>query len=164
MTELEAALIGDSAGAPPAHIIEGLDAASAHCRIDDVPHTVYQELWHAAFWQRLTLDWIEGSETRFPVHNAQAFPAAPEIEAENWLSLCARFLAGAEQSAAVSRALDRLDHRVQCTSRPGLPMREKSIRDLLEGTAAHNQYHLGRIVLLRQLLHQWPPPSGGDTW
>ena len=25
-------------------------------------------------------------------------------------------------------------------------------------------YHLGRIVLLRQLLGAWPPASGGFTW
>jgi uncharacterized damage-inducible protein DinB len=29
---------------------------------------------------------------------------------------------------------------------------------------AHNSYHAGQAVLLRQLLGQWPPPSGGLTW
>jgi hypothetical protein len=37
-------------------------------------------------------------------------------------------------------------------------------RDQVEGIAAHNAYHLGRIVLIRQMLGSWPPPSGGDTW
>ena len=32
------------------------------------------------------------------------------------------------------------------------------------GFAAHNAYHLGRVVLLRQMMGSWPPPSGGLTW
>ena len=38
------------------------------------------------------------------------------------------------------------------------------VRDQLISLAAHNAYHLGRIVLLRQLLQAWPPASGGFTW
>jgi hypothetical protein len=39
-----------------------------------------------------------------------------------------------------------------------------SVRDQLISLATHNAYHLGRIVLLRQLLQAWPPASGGFTW
>jgi hypothetical protein len=39
-----------------------------------------------------------------------------------------------------------------------------TVRDQLISLASHNAYHLGRIVLLRQLLHAWPPASGGFTW
>jgi hypothetical protein len=39
-----------------------------------------------------------------------------------------------------------------------------TVREQLESLTAHNGYHLGRIVLLRQLLGIWPPPAGGDTW
>lgn len=164
MTELESALIGNSAAAPPDHIIEGLDDVTAHQRIERVPHTIYEELWHAAFWQRLSLDWIEGIESPYPAHNAESFPSSAEASAETWDALCLRFLAGAHKSAVIAAAQDRLDRLVRCTSRPGVLLREKSIRDLLESTAAHNHYHLGRIVLLRQLLSIWPPPSGGDSW
>jgi hypothetical protein len=38
------------------------------------------------------------------------------------------------------------------------------VREQLESFAAHNAYHFGRIVLLRQMLGSWPPPSGGLTW
>ena len=30
--------------------------------------------------------------------------------------------------------------------------------------AAHNAYHLDRIVVLRQLHQAWPPVSGGFSW
>jgi hypothetical protein len=39
-----------------------------------------------------------------------------------------------------------------------------SVREQLENLAAHNAYHLGRIVLLRQLHGAWPPVCGGFTW
>jgi hypothetical protein len=39
-----------------------------------------------------------------------------------------------------------------------------TIREQLESLAAHNAYHLGRVVLLRQLQNNWPPPDGGDSW
>jgi hypothetical protein len=39
-----------------------------------------------------------------------------------------------------------------------------TIHDQLVSLTAHNAYHLGRIVLLRQLQGNWPPPDGGFTW
>ena len=38
-----------------------------------------------------------------------------------------------------------------------------TVREQLESLAAHNAYHFGRIVLLRQLRQAWPPPSGGSA-
>ena len=35
---------------------------------------------------------------------------------------------------------------------------------MLHTIASHNSYHLGQIVLVRQLLGAWPPPGGGLTW
>jgi hypothetical protein len=39
-----------------------------------------------------------------------------------------------------------------------------TVREQLESLAAHDAYHFGRIVLLRQLCGAWPPKSGGFTW
>jgi len=52
---------------------------------------------------------------------------------------------------------------VLCPS-PVNPTRAMTVREQLESFAAHNAYHFGRIVLLRQMLGSWPPPSGGLTW
>jgi hypothetical protein len=41
---------------------------------------------------------------------------------------------------------------------------EKSRLEMLHTIAGHNSYHVGQVVLLRQLLAAWPPPSGGLTW
>jgi len=39
-----------------------------------------------------------------------------------------------------------------------------SVRGQLISLAAHNAYHLGRIVVLRQLQRAWPPVSDGFSW
>lgn len=44
------------------------------------------------------------------------------------------------------------------------PIRKKKPAEILQVTAAHNSYHLGQIVLLRQLIGAWPPAAGGFTW
>jgi uncharacterized damage-inducible protein DinB len=161
MNELEQTLIGDSAAAPPAHILEGIESELAHRVVEGAPHSIYQELWHIAFWQQVTLDWVNGVETPFPARPSDGFPAD---RSEPWGQLCRRFLQGNQQAADVAGDENRLEQSVRCPSRPGNPVRIMSVREQLESLAAHNAYHFGRIVLLRQLLGAWPPPSGGFSW
>jgi len=164
MNELAQALIGDSYAAPASHIIEGLSDEIVHRRRANIPHTIYEELWHIAFWQQVTLDWIQGIETPFPDKPSDGFPSDSEAASEDWQQLCRRFLQTAEQAATSARDIGRLDEPIRCPSRPGSPVRIMSVRDQLVSLAAHNAYHLGRIVLLRQLHQAWPPASGGYTW
>jgi uncharacterized damage-inducible protein DinB len=162
MSELEQALTGDSAATPAAHIIEGLNEELVHRIFPNVPHTIYEELWHLAFWQEISLDWIRGIETPFPAKFSDGFPS--KTNAESWEHLSQRFLETAEQAAAAARDTSYLDESVRCPSRPGTPTRVMSVRDQLISLAAHNAYHLGRIVVLRQLHQAWPPVSGGFSW
>ena len=164
MTELEQVLIGDSAHTPPANILASLTSEAAHRAIDGAPRTIYEELWHIAFWQQVTLDWVRGIETPYPVHDSEGFSSAEDGEREDWDRLRLRFFATSEEAVAVARDVSRLDVQVRCPSRPGMPERVMTVRDQLESLGAHNAYHFGRIVLLRQLLGLWPPPSGGDSW
>jgi hypothetical protein len=53
---------------------------------------------------------------------------------------------------------------IQCPSPPGKPTRTMTVREQLESLTAHNAYHVGRIVLLRQINGSWPPAAGGFTW
>lgn len=164
MNELAEALIGESAFAAPAHIIEALHDGLSQRKIPSAPHTIYQELWHIAFWQQMTLDWISGLETPFPANAADPFPTEAQMAAEPWPALCRRYVDGAQQAAQIAADATRLGVTIRCPSRPGQPVRLMTVQDQLISLAAHNAYHLGRIVLLRQLLGAWPPPSGGFTW
>jgi uncharacterized damage-inducible protein DinB len=164
MNELESALVGDSYAAPPAHILDGLGDDLVHKDVAGAPHTIYQELWHIAFWQQVTLDWIGGIETPYPACPSSGFPTQMDTDIESWHQLCQRSLDGSQKAAAITREVEKLEQMVRCPSRPGAPVRTMSIREQLESLAAHNAYHLGRIVLLRQLCQAWPPPSGGFSW
>ncbi len=135
-----------------------------HQHTPGAPHTIYEEVWHLAFWQQITLDWIHGTETPYPLNPAVGFPGESETRREGWGPLCRRFLDGCEEAATLARDPDRLGQLVRCPSRPGKPIRTMTVREQLESLAAHNAYHLGRVVLLRQLNHAWPPTSGGFTW
>ena len=164
VSELKEALAGDSAFTPVTHILEGLAEELVHKAPQGAPHSIYEELWHIAFWQEMTLDWIAGLETAYPASPRDAFPTAPDMEKENWGQLCERFFAGLGLAADAAEDEARWNVQVRCTSRPGELVRRMTVREQLESLAAHNAYHFGRIVLLRQLLGAWPPPSGGFSW
>jgi uncharacterized damage-inducible protein DinB len=164
MSELARALTGDSAAAPASHILENLGADIVGRKFEGVPHTIYQELWHLAFWQQISLDWISGKETPYPKTPSDAFPAESVTDRSGWEELLERFLSGCDEAAAITLEPERLEDMIVCPSRPGHPSRTMTVREQLESLAAHNSYHLGRIVLLRQIFGSWPPPSGGYTW
>ncbi len=164
MNELEQVLAGDSAHARPAEILEGLAAVAAHDTVPGAPRTIYEELWHIAFWQGVTLDWVRGIETPYPVHASAGFPTADDALREDWDQLRQRFFAANREAAEAALDASRLEAEVRCPSRPGMPVRVMTVREQLESLGAHNAYHFGRIVLLRQLQGLWPPPSGGFSW
>ena len=164
MNELERAIVGDSAAAPPAHIFRRSKGMSRIESMKGSPHTIYQELWHITFWQQVTLDWVNGIETPFPIHPSAGFPNQADEALEDWDQLLRRFFRGNHQAAARAANEKNLEQAVRCPSRPGNPVRVMSVREQLESLAAHNAYHFGRIVLLRQLCNAWPPPSGGFSW
>ncbi len=153
MPELEQALIGESAHAAPSQILEGLSDATVHRALPGAPHTIYQELWH-----------IAGRETPYPASPSDPFPNHSQTVRESWANLCAHFHKKAADAASIARNTTRLELPIRCTSRPGDPIRAMTVREQLESLAAHNAYHFGRIVLLRQLCGAWPPKSGGFTW
>jgi len=164
MNELALTFVGDSAHTPPSHILEAVPDAMAHAHVPGATHTIYEELWHAAFWQQVMLERVKGLGTPTPDHNSVSFPSAEQTSAESWAALCRRFLAGAEEAAALAESDDaKLNAVVRCPS-PTSPGRRMTVREQLESFAAHNAYHFGRIVQLRQMLGSWPPPSGGLTW
>jgi len=164
MNELEQVLAGDSAHTPPAEILDGLEAEAAHRVVPGAPRSIYAELWHIAFWQQITLDWVRGIETPYPVHASAGFPSAGDAAREDWDQLRQRFIAANREAAGEARDTSRHNVQVRCPSRPGEAVRVMTVREQLESLGAHNAYHFGRIVLLRQLQGLWPPPSGGFSW
>jgi len=164
MRELARTIVADSAFAPVKNILQTIPEHQAYAKptagTGSAPHSIYDEVWHLAFWQEITLEWVQGKATPYPEHAALGFPADVS---EPWESVRERFLAGTQTAAAIANDTERLEVTVACP-RPNEPLRAMTVREQLESLAAHNGYHLGRVVLLRQLQGNWPPRDGGDTW
>jgi len=164
MTELERALTSDSAFTPPSHILEDISADLAQQPHPGAPHTIYAELWHITFWQRISIDWCTGIETPIPPHASAGFPTPAQASDEPWPALRTRFFVELAQAAALTHDPALLQTPIRCPSLPSVPTRSMTVEEQLISLAAHNAYHLGRIVLLRQLAGAWPPRAGGFTW
>jgi uncharacterized damage-inducible protein DinB len=164
MNELGQLLVGQVAHTAPSRVLECVDAELASRKTAGATHTIYEEVWHLAFWQQISLDWAQGIETPCPEHASIGFPTPEQIASEPWGAVKKRFLDGTEAAAALTRDAATLDRKIVCPSPPGHPSRTMTVREQLENLAAHNAYHLGRVVLLRQINNAWPPPTGSFTW
>jgi uncharacterized damage-inducible protein DinB len=127
---------------PRAHLLSGLTLEQVTLVPDGASHSIYEELWHAAGYQRFIIE-------RDPTPGDHYPNAAPERE-QQWHDLVQQFLEGAQAAVALAQAPDRLAVEVE----PGVTM-----ADELYSVAVHNAYHLGKIVALRQRIGAWPPPN-----
>ena len=143
--------------APRDHILEGLTVEQVGARPDGTPHSIYEELWHAAEWQRIVLEQNEAAAKRF--EGGEQFPASPAPENETaWQELVDSFLAYSERAVKLAQNETWLEAE-ESADNPGFTW-----RNALEVLAVHSAYHLGKIVLLRQLLGCWSaPPEDAQT-
>jgi len=151
-------LFDNHAHIPALSALDGLTVHHADVRIAHAPHSIAEIVMHLAFWQEWFCGRCDGSAEPLPASAAVGWPApAPE----SWDAVRARFAAGLERGTALGDG---------DTARPISPpidyppLAAYTVRDAIEHMAAHNAHHLGQIVLLRQMLGAWPPPSGSYTW
>ena len=130
---------------PRAHLLSGLTLEQVTLRPDGASHSIYEELWHAAGYQRSIVDRVQAVGEYYP-------STAPEHERQ-WHDLVHQFLEGARAAVAWAQAPDRLAMEVE----PGVTMSAE-----LQSVAVHNAYHLGKIVALRQRIGAWPPKAATD--
>jgi uncharacterized damage-inducible protein DinB len=134
--------------------LEALDWRLAGVRLKGAPHSIFQIVNHVVFWQDWVVDWLNGLEPPIPKHAAVSWPGqvAPANSGE-WKQAIAHLKRGMKR-------LDRRSHGSNLLAKRG----KKTHLQMLQTIAAHNSYHLGQVVVLRQMLAVWPPPSGGLTW
>lgn len=151
MTALATLLTGDGAYANVREILKGIELRQLGVRPDVAPHSIYEELWHLVYWQDFLLDWIQGKGRSLPENEADSWPIRQEpADLTEARDLVRRFLEGINTAREIAAEPDRL----------ATVVREKyTVQSLLETLLAHNSYHLGKIVLLRQLIGIWPHPS-----
>lgn len=143
---------------PPKQMLGDLTEADASARPDRAPHSVAEIVAHLDFWQGWFLRRCRGEAAPMASSAAAGWPA---VSPGSWVELRDRFLAGSEAAAAFDAG--ELERRIA----PAIefpPLAEYTVRDALTHMAMHNSHHLGQVVLIRQLLGSWPPPSGSFTW
>lgn len=143
----------------PRPALDGLTAELADRRVPGAPHSIAELVAHMAFWQAWFAGRCDGTAGPMPQSAAIGWPAP---EPGGWDPLRRRFLDGLERVAALGDAGDqarRLDPPIEFP-----PLASITVGEVIVHVAAHNAHHLGQVVLLRQLLGAWPPPSGSYTW
>lgn len=138
--------------------IDGLSAAEAKRRVTGVAHSVAEIVAHMSFWQ----DWFHSRCMGLPQPMVSSASAGwPAVAPGTWPTVQAHFVERLHELAAlaggdVSRPLT-----------PSIefpPLASYTLGDALIHVATHNAHHVGQVIVLRQLLGAWPPPSGSWTW
>lgn len=152
----QSGLHGEDAHVDPLSVFEGLQWEMADKKPAGCPHSVWQILNHMIFWQDFILDYLQGEVPNSPEHAEDSWPGgtAPFNRAE-WNGTVFRFNEGLEK--ADNEAKKDLQ---EC----GFGNSESSRGDFLAMLMVHNSYHTGQVALIRRMIGEWPPPSGGDTW
>jgi DinB superfamily len=155
MNPLQSVLIAKAAFAKPENIIGGIPLGLATVRPEGLLHSLYEELWHLHYWLRFSLADIRGEQPTLPAHSAEAFPNDNATLSEaSWQKLHDGVLETLHTVAALADDETELRRMFR---------KDKTVRDELTIIAAHNAYHFGRMVMLRQLLGIWSSELG-DTW
>ena len=136
------ALSGQGAHLDPTRVFENLDWKLAGSRPEGVSHSISQVLHHMVFWQDWILQWLDGRRTS----TTGSWRSSPPMSRREWERSIAQFNAGLAELSRRAREESPF-HKSGRTSR----------LEMLNTAAAHNSYHAGQVVILRQLLKSWPP-------
>lgn len=134
--------------APRESIFAGLTLEQVGERPNEVPHSIYQELWHAAMVLKISLDEGRIALERWPY--AQHFPlSSAPVNQQEWDDLVEMFLTYSRRAVTLAKDEGWLN-----TQEPEYP--QSTWRDALEFLAVHTAYHLGKVICLRQIMKIWP--------
>ncbi len=148
------AISGTGAHVEAKHALGGLDWKTAGSRPDGIPHSIFQLVNHMVFWQEWVVKWLDGKNATIPKHASGSWPGrVGPTTAKDWKETVKRFVSGLEKLNEQSLGADLYSKRGR-----------KSRLEMIQTIVLHNSYHLGQIVLIRQMFGAWPPPSGGLTW
>jgi uncharacterized damage-inducible protein DinB len=144
---------------PPAKALEELSLEEAECHVPGTHHSIAEIVAHMNFWMTWFCDRCEGVSAPMVATAAEGWP---DVEPGSWPAIREAFLDSLARAVAIAER-GRLDMSLA----PPIefpPLANYTIRDALVHVSVHNAHHLGQVILLRQLMGVWPPPSGSWTW
>ncbi len=110
------------------------------------PNTIAALLHHITYWNRLLIQRINGTHVEVPESNGYDVPALHSED--DWQMLKEDNINSAHEVAAAIRAFDE-----SWLASPILPGYATAYRNF-QGTAEHIHYHLGQMVILKQLIRK----------
>jgi uncharacterized damage-inducible protein DinB len=154
-------LCGESVHLEPAAVLEGPAADQAHAKPNGLPHSIAEIVAHMCYWQ----EWFNGCAvagfTGIAQHAVDGWPAVP---ADEWDTLCARYLRTVDDAKRIVAQSDSLAEPILPPGVPIAALAKESHGSGILHAAVHNSHHLGQILTMRQLMGLWPPPSGTIAW
>jgi uncharacterized damage-inducible protein DinB len=161
-SELTQLLRGRGAHADPLACIEDLTPEVAVRQVDGFPHSIFALVYHINYWMDYELRRVNGKKPAYPEHAAASWPS--QAETGEWPTVAKRCRQLLDRYAALAKSpSEEMQRNIEATY-PGHLNLASSLSAVLWQIVAHNSYHVGQIVMLRQALGVWPPPQGGDTW
>jgi uncharacterized damage-inducible protein DinB len=154
MSKFQGVLISNGAFAKPAQILQAIPFDKVVLRPHNVPHSLFEELYHLDYWQTFMLLEVQGKAVTYPEHNSESFPATNTVNEQGWRDLVAKVLAELQTAVDISKSETITTMKTA---------RGEPAEDILVALVAHNAYHFGRMVMLRQLLGIWSSEMG-DSW
>src|SRR5208283_2869972 len=98
-------LYGKGAHANPVACVADLSAELAGRHVENLPHSVWQIVWHMNFWTDYELRRIRGEKPHYPDHASESWPpnSAPASDSE-WKKEVARFVELIASLAATAKS------------------------------------------------------------
>lgn len=126
------------------HTLQDVTLAEAVTRTPASPNTIAALLHHLTFWNRVMARRALGEPTE--IGPANGFDAPDLRTTADWVALQADNLQSAHELAAAIRSVDsaRLEE-------PILPAYSSAYKNL-QGAVEHVHYHLGQLVVLKNLV------------
>lgn len=145
-------LDGKNTHANPLKALKGLSATEARKVPTPDINSIWNNLFHMVFWQDITLKSIKGEKIDWEGIKGKDWlsPDAMKNDAD-WDTLIMAFKKGLEEYKKLLATGD-------LTALIPAWNNEPVLKGILV-TAQHNSYHIGQIVMARQLLGKWPPPD-----
>lgn len=134
--------------APRETIFAGLTLEQVTARPNEVPHSIYQELWHAAMALKISLDEGRAALEHWPYEQHFPVSSAPANQQE-WDELVEMFMTYSRRAVTLAK-----DESWLTAPEPEYP--QSRWRDGLEFLAVHTAYHMGKVMCLRQVMKIWP--------
>lgn len=131
------------------HTLQDVTLAEATTPTAASPNTIASLLRHLTCWNRVMARRAQGVATDVGPANGFDGPAL-HTEAE-WAALQADNIASAHELAAAIRSFDEAS-----LPQPILPNYSSAYKNL-QGAVEHVHYHLGQLVLLKNLVRHAPP-------